>query len=189
MNAVEKVPFFTPVISKTTDCFPNVLLYLQPFGGRVAVECDRSKGPGEIGCLEKIRTVKWYETALVIGSYVLSCGILPLLVLYINCLVRCVNQYYWIKSEHADIDLELKGRLSTISAYARLDTSTQEQVRSVFEEILVAERAIPDAGQSSSEEPRPRFATLQDLRGTERRPAPAPVPLHRRPGGHRLGTN
>lgn len=94
------VPLFTPI--KTEREWSSLpALYLSPLlcGKEVAVFDPREVDAlGNQGCKRENNDTSWALTAWKIATYILSAGILPLLAIVFNLVIRLSTKYYYIQN-------------------------------------------------------------------------------------------
>ena len=100
------IPIFTPIESTEYSCLQHLTFYLSPFGGRTAVHVPRlNREDGSKFAARSEYQPKWYVTALVLASYILSLGIMPLLAMIATFAIRYSHTFYWaLPREWAEIE-------------------------------------------------------------------------------------
>ncbi|MBN4066930.1 hypothetical protein JYU14_02485 [Simkania negevensis] len=161
---------FTPVISKENPwiCYPA--LYLNPLGGeKIAIhQIEKGQIDGYQQVKEGLHKTSLLATALKITSYVLSCGILPLLAVVVTLVIRAIYKFSWIQEEASsparetnktdqeeETNLAIKGQLDDLGksietvrqgvADTGVEGREQPSQRSSDEESQALQKSLDDA--------------------------------------------
>lgn len=100
---------------------PLITGYLHPFSGVVAQRLDNRS---EL-CLRVWREKTWCQTAVIIATYILSCGILPLVAAIATVISRCCYKLRWVDYPDPLIHIE---QLTSNSAVEALITARPELI-------------------------------------------------------------
>lgn len=118
-----EVSAFTPVASIEHPWIQEPAWYLMPFGGRGAIAVPYDvRDDGSIGARPTEVTLEWYQTAIIIASYVLTLGIAPLLAAIATVVIRCYHKFHWI--EDAAIDLNQPDQFAPNPAIQTIQNQT-----------------------------------------------------------------
>jgi hypothetical protein len=95
----EQVPLFTPVWSHEHSWIDIPTSYLSPFAGRqmaVVLIPVIKREDGSTGVILGESKIPCFATAIIVASYILSLGVLPLLAAIATAIIRSHHKFHWV---------------------------------------------------------------------------------------------